>query len=108
MGAEPKARTNESTMIGRLGKLGVTRDMFVKFLKPVPTECELMIEGEITKQDNKQVELHSTIHSSDDELLAEATSNWILVSLSTITNISKVDEGKLQDFLAQYPINPHE
>jgi len=91
------------TMIGRLGKMGVTRGISVRFLRPVPTNTELIVEGQIIKQGEKNVILRSTMHSTDDVLLAEAESNWLLVSLSTIAKISNVDESTLQEFLARYP-----
>jgi len=93
----------EWTMIGCLGKMGVTRGISVQFLKPVRTNTELIVEGEIVKQDGKNIILRSTMHSTDNVLLAEAESSWVLVSLSTIAKISNVDELTLQKFLAQYP-----
>jgi acyl-CoA thioesterase FadM len=72
-------------------------------LKPVPTNTELIVEGQIIKEGEKSVILRSTMHSTDDILLAKAESNWLLVSLSTIAKISNVDELALREFLAQYP-----
>ena len=90
------------TMIGRLGRMGVTREITVRYLKPVPTNTEIFIEGQILNQNNKNVVLHSTLRSKEDVLLAEGESNFLLVSLSTIAKISNVDELTLQDFLARY------
>ena len=90
------------TMIGRLGKMGVTRDILVRYLRPVPTNTDILVKGEIIKQDEKNVTLHSTIHSADDVLLAESESNWAMASLSTIAKIAKVDESTLREFLGRY------
>ncbi|NIQ37507.1 MAG: PaaI family thioesterase [Proteobacteria bacterium] len=93
----------EWTMIGRLGKMGMTREISVRYLKPVPTNTEILVEGQIINQNDKNVVVRSTIHSADDELLAESESNWVLASLSTIAKLSAVDELTLQEFLAKYP-----
>jgi len=87
------------TIIGQLGKMGVTREISVRFFKPVPTNSELLVEGQIIEEDNKNISLHSTIYSKDEVLLAESESTWILTSLSTMAKISNVDESTLQSFL---------
>ena len=89
-------------MIGRLGRMGLTREISVRYLKPVLTNTEIIAEAQIITQDDKEVVLHSTIHSIDHVLLAESESKWLLVSLSTIAKLSNVDESTLQEFLIKY------
>ena len=91
------------TMIAGLGRMGLTREISVRYLKPVPTNTEILAEGQIVNQDDKNVVLRSTIHSTDDVLLAEAESSLVLASISTIAKISNVDEMTLQKFLSRYP-----
>jgi len=92
------------TMIARLGKMGLTREIFVRYLKPVQTDTEIVVEAKIETQDEKDTVLHSTIHSKDNELLAEGESRWMMAPPSIIAIISKVDESRLKEFLAKYPI----
>ncbi len=90
------------TIIARLGKFGLTREMVVRYLKPVPTDRELLIAGEIIDQDEKNVVLRSTIHAANSELLAEGESTFAFPSLSAITNITGVAESTLQAFIGKY------
>jgi acyl-coenzyme A thioesterase PaaI-like protein len=90
------------TIIGTLGKFGVTREITVRYLKPVPTESELVVEGRIVGQEDKNVTLRSTLWRTAGEPLAEGESRWLLASPAAIARLSAVDEGTLQRFLANY------
>jgi uncharacterized protein (TIGR00369 family) len=92
------------TMIARLGKMGLTREISVRYLKPVPTNTEIVVEAKIEIQNEKDTVLHATVRSNDNELLAEGESKWMMVNPSVIAKISKVDESLIKEFLAQYPV----
>jgi uncharacterized protein (TIGR00369 family) len=92
------------TMIARIGKMGLTREISVRYLKPVQTNTEIVVGAKIETQDEKEVVLHSTVRSKDNELLAEGESRWMLATSSMIAKISKVDESLLKEFLAKYPV----
>ena len=92
------------TMIARLGKMGLTREISVRFLKAVPTNTEIVVEARIDAQDEKETVLRSTIHSKDNDLLAEGESRWIMAHPSIIAKVSKVSESQLKEFLANYPV----
>ena len=91
-------------MIARLGKMGMTREISVRFLKAVPTNTEIVVEARIHAQDEKDTVLRSTIHSKDNDLLAEAESSWIMADPSIIAKVSKVSESQIKEFLAKYPV----
>jgi acyl-CoA thioesterase FadM len=91
-------------MIARLGKMGMTREISVRFLKAVPTNTEIVVEARIQAQDEKDTVLRSTIHSKDNDLLAEAESRWIMADPSIIAKVSKVSESQIREFLAKYPV----
>lgn len=91
------------TMISRIGKMGLTREITVRYLKPVPTNTEIIIEGKIMHLKGKNVSLNSTI-SSNNTLLAESESSWFLASLAVIAEMSDVDETTLKKFLSNYPV----
>lgn len=91
------------TIIARLQRFGITRGITVRFLRPVPTEVELLVEGEIISHDDRSAVLHSTVNLGDGELLAEADANWMLPSLSTIARLSGVKESELQRILLAFP-----
>ena len=92
------------TMIARIGELGLTREISVRYLKPVPTNTEIVVEAKIETQDEKDTVLHSTVRSTDNELLAEGESRWMMANPSVIASVSKVNEAQLREFLAKYPI----
>ena len=77
--------------------------MTVRFHKPVPTEVELLVEGEIVSHDDRSAVLHSAINSQDGELLAEADSRWMLPSISSVARISGIEELELQRMLSAFP-----
>jgi uncharacterized protein (TIGR00369 family) len=92
------------TMIGRMGKMGLTREISVRYLKPVPTGTEIVVEAKIGAQDEKKTVLHSTVRSTDNALLAEGESRWMMVDPSVIAKVSKLSESQLREFLAKYPV----
>jgi len=95
---------SEWTIIARIGKMAFTREFSVRYLKPVLTNTEIVVEAKIETQADKNAVLRSTIHSKDHELLAEGESRWTMASPSTIAKISKVDESQIKEFLAKYPV----
>ena len=90
------------TLIGRYAKFGITREISVRYLKPVPINTELTVEAHVVSRDEKNVVLKSTICVSPDVPLAEGESKWLLSSPSTIAKLSTVDESTLQQFLSKY------
>ena len=91
------------TIIAHLGRIGVTREMLTRFLKPVPTNTELVVEGRVINHDERSADLHSTIRSADGTLLAEGESKWVLPRLSTIASLLGIDEQVVQKFLGTSP-----
>lgn len=92
----------EWTNLVRLSRFGLTREISVRYLKPVRTNTEIIVESQIISHDDKNAIHQSTIHSADGTLVAESRSEWILPRLSTIASVTKVDEATLQQFLAKY------
>ena len=86
-------------VIARLGRLGVTREMTIRYLKPVPTAAELSITGVIDSHDERSAIVHSSIHAQDGSLLAEAESTWAFPRLSRIAALAGVGETTLQQFI---------
>lgn len=93
----------EWTVIAYLGRFGMTRDISIRYLKPVRTNTEIIVESQIISHDDKNAVQRSTIHSADGILVAESRSEWILPRLSTIASAASVDETILQQFLTKYP-----
>ena len=91
-------------MIGRMGKMGLTREITVRYLRPVPTGTEIIVEARIGAQDEKNTVLHSAVRSTDKVLLAEGESRWTMAKPSVIAKVSKLSESQLNEFLAAYPV----
>jgi acyl-coenzyme A thioesterase PaaI-like protein len=92
------------TIVSRLGKLGITRQILVRYLKPVPTNVGLVVTGRIVGQDERDVILQSNIHSEENMLLAQGESRWLLASPATVAKLSLVEEAVLEQFLSHYPV----
>ncbi|MFX0117385.1 MAG: PaaI family thioesterase [Candidatus Hodarchaeota archaeon] len=61
-------------------RFAVTREIAAQFLKPVPTETNLLLEGAIIKHNEKSSVVASTIRSAEGELLAKGESKWFFPS----------------------------
>ena len=85
--------------IAHLGRLGLTREMTTRYLKPVPTNTEILLEGRVVSHETHSAGIRSSIHSADGALLAEAESSWAFARLSRIASVAGVDEKILQQFL---------
>jgi acyl-coenzyme A thioesterase PaaI-like protein len=86
-------------VIAHLGRLGLTREMTTRYLKPVPTNTEILLKGTFTSHDGHNAVVRSAIHSADGTLLAESESRWAFAKLSRIASVAGVDEKILQQFL---------
>jgi uncharacterized protein (TIGR00369 family) len=86
-------------VIAHLGKLGLTREMKTRYLKPVPTNTEVLVKGSIVNHDNHNAVAMSSVHAPDGALLAEGESSWAFAKLSRIASVAGVPEEKLQRFL---------
>ena len=92
----------EWAIISRLGRFGMTSEISIRYLKPVQTSKELLVEEQIISHDDRNGYLRGTIHSVDGALLTESESKWIFPSLSSIAKVAKVEESMLQEFLFNY------
>jgi uncharacterized protein (TIGR00369 family) len=86
-------------LFARHGKLGVTREMSTRFLKPVPTGAELRVEGRVVMFAPPNGEVAMSIYDGAGELLAEGRSFWSFPRLSRIAALAGVREEVLQSFL---------
>lgn len=90
------------TIISHLGRFGMTREISVRYLKPVPTNTEILVEAQIINQGEKNIVFRSNVHNSEGIFMVESESNWIFVSPSAIAKVTAVDELMLREFLAKY------
>jgi uncharacterized protein (TIGR00369 family) len=86
-------------LFARHGKLGVTREMSTRFLKPVPTGTRLRVVGRVLSFAPSGAEVAMAIYNAADELLAEGRSSWSFPRLSRIAALAGVQEEVLQKFL---------
>jgi len=88
-------------LFARHGKLGVTREMSTRFLKPVATGTQLRVVGRVASFAPPSAEVTMAIYDTSGELLAEGRSSWSFPRLSRIAALAGVEEEVLQTFLAQ-------
>ncbi|WP_224962383.1 PaaI family thioesterase [Geomonas subterranea] len=87
-------------LFARHGRLGVTREISVRFLKPVPTETELRVVGQVLKFDPPEAEVVMAIYdAAGGQRLAEGRTSWSFPRLSRIAALAGVEEDVLQSFL---------
>ncbi|HEY5513296.1 MAG TPA: PaaI family thioesterase [Geomonas sp.] len=86
-------------LFARHGKLGVTREMNTRFLKPIPTGAELRVEGRVAIFAPPTAEVSMAIYDAAGECLAEGRSFWSFPRLSRIAALAGVPEAVLQSFL---------
>ncbi len=65
---------------------GVTMDIHVKFRKPVPLDTKLLAYGKIVKNNKRFFTGVGAIISSDGNVLAEATANYIKLPVEKIAS----------------------
>ena len=86
-------------LFARHGKLGVTREMSSRFLKPVSTGRQLRVVARVESFAPSGAEVSMGIHDAAGELLAEGRSSWAFPRLSRIAALAGVQEKVLQSFL---------
>lgn len=86
-------------LFARHGRLGVTRDMSTRFLKPVLTGVELRVEGHVVSMAPPNAEVAMAIYDGAGVCLAEARSTWAFPRLARIASLAGVREEVLQAFL---------
>jgi uncharacterized protein (TIGR00369 family) len=86
-------------LFARHGRLGVTREMSTRFLKPVPTGTELRVVGRVESFAPSGAEVSMSIYNAAGEALAEGRSSWSFPRLSRIAALAGVQEDVLQSFL---------
>jgi uncharacterized protein (TIGR00369 family) len=89
-------------LLSHFGRLGVTSELLIHYLKPVPTATEIIVEGKIMSYDERSAFVHVSVQSVEGTLLAEGESKWAFPKLSTIANEAGLDEQKLQQFVDKY------
>jgi uncharacterized protein (TIGR00369 family) len=88
-------------LFAHLGRFAVTREITTRFLKPVTTNREIVVEGRVVSHDRGKARVRSLLRSTEGELLAEADSDWVFVKTSRIASLAGVDEEVLHTFLEQ-------
>lgn len=86
-------------LFARHGKLGVTREITVRFLKPVPTETQVRVEGRIVRYEPPEAEVEMAIYDVAGQRLAEGRTSWAFPRLSRIAALAGVKEEVLENFL---------
>ena len=90
------------TIIVHYLRPGITQNMSIRYLKPVKTCTEILIEGKIIENNEKSSKILSIISSKEGKVLAEAESNWLIPSYSTISKIMGVDKETIEEEMNKF------
>ena len=83
------------TVITHLFRVGMTIQVLVKYLKPVPTDEDLVITGKIKDHIGDRVTVLSEIKSEEGVILAEAESKWLLPNNTLLEKITGLNGEKI-------------
>lgn len=89
------------TIITHLHRFGLTTEVKVRYIRPVRTEVEINIEGEIQNQLGDNVEVLTKIRSAEGELLAEAESKWLLPEVSVLQKITGFSTEEIEQLVEE-------
>ena len=89
------------TVITHLHQIGITLQAMVKYLRPVPTDEEMVITGRIKDHSRDRVTVLSTISSNKGLLLAEAESNWLLPSNTLLEKVTGLNGEQINHFITE-------
>ncbi len=84
------------TVLSNLSKQGVTLDAHIKFYKPVFLNTLIKIVGELIDFNGKRATVRSTILNLNDEILAEADTNFQILEIKSLAKLVNEDESKLR------------
>jgi uncharacterized protein (TIGR00369 family) len=87
-------------LFARLGRLGVTREMTTRFLRPVAVDSDLVVTGRVLEHDQRGAVVTVSLCDAAGALLAEGESSWSFPRLSRIAHLAEVPEKTLERFLA--------
>lgn len=82
-------------------RIAVTVEATVRYLKPVPTATELLLEGKIINRQEKHSTVASSIRSKEGVILATCESQWLFPSYAAFAKAAGVDESTLQHMVEQ-------
>lgn len=86
-------------IFARLGRLGVTREMSTRFLRPVAIDSELVVEGRVVEHDQRGAVVKVSLSDAAGALLADGESSWAFPRLGRIADLAEVPEETLRSFL---------
>ena len=86
-------------LIAHAGRLGFTTSMNVSFARPVPTQTPLQIHARVEACDGKRAQTHAAVRGPDGALLAEAMSEWTLMSIAAAARLFRLDRQRLEVFV---------
>ena len=89
------------TIITHLFRIGITVQITVKYLKPIPTEEELVIKAEILEHNGENIIVLARIQSKNGLILAEANSKWLIPSNTLLEKITGLNTQELDDLLKE-------
>lgn len=83
----------------RHGKLGVTRELVTRFIKPVYVGTMLRVEAKIVTFNPPDAEVAMAIYDQAGVCLTEGRSTWFFPRLAKVAAMSGLQEETLQKFL---------
>lgn len=87
------------TIVAQLFRVGITRQASIRYLKPVPTNEELEIEGELIRGDEQNTVVYTKIRSKEGITLAEAETKWLLPTYSALEKITGINKEEMEKII---------
>jgi uncharacterized protein (TIGR00369 family) len=87
-------------LMAHAGRLGFTRRMDLRFHRAATIGVPLTAAGTVEACDDREARTRAEIRAADGALVAEATSEWTLMSLAVAARMFKLERSRLELFMA--------
>lgn len=87
-------------LVAHAGRLALTTEMNIRFLKPVPVGRQLIAEARIVSTGPRVARTRATVRLPDDTVLAEAEAGWTLLSSAVAARMTRLPRADIERFIA--------
>jgi uncharacterized protein (TIGR00369 family) len=88
------------TLVAHAGRLALTTEMNIRFVKPVPLGRELTAGARILSRDDKRAQTQASVTTPDGTVLAQADASWTLLTAPIAARMTGLDRSEIERYIA--------
>jgi uncharacterized protein (TIGR00369 family) len=88
------------TLVAHAGRLALTTEMNIRFVKPVPLGRELTAGARILSRDDKRAQTQASVTTPDGTVLAQADASWTLLTAALAARMTGLDRTEIERYIA--------